>query len=456
MDQKPLTESLIVPGTRPGSVSEAWKLAYPTIIGMLSTTVMWTIDAMLLGRIGKVEMAAAGLGGVIIWTLYTFFVGGVHAVTTFVSQAKGAGNHRECSVFTWQGIYLALAGAIILAVFLWKFDWILALAGPDEAVINHCLRYSRARMTGAFFVLSMFAISSFFRGIGDVKTPMVVAIVANLINITLDVFLIFGLGPFPRLTTFGAGIATAMANCAGCLLIMVLFLRPKIHRIYHSRTDHPFRPAAMIRLLKVGVPMGVQFFLDMGSFAVFLAIMGRLGTNQLAASNIGVQLLSFSFMPANGIAKAATTMVGQYMGAGYRSLAQKCGWTAVKMNLVYSLFVAAVFLVARENLFIMFNRDPEVIAAGLAIIPLLAAFQILDAIQMSYSGALQGAGDTTFTMIAYAISSWILFVPLALLFAYPLGFGMPGGWAGGVIHFTVLNTVLTLRYRSGVWKHRKI
>jgi hypothetical protein len=136
----PPRESIIVPGTGAGSIQEAWKLAYPTIIGMLSTTVMWTIDSIFLGRVGKVELAAAGFGGMLIWTLYTFFVGGVHAVTTFVSQAKGAGNHRECSVFAWQGVYLALGGAVILTFFLWKMDWVLALAKPDEAVIQECLR----------------------------------------------------------------------------------------------------------------------------------------------------------------------------------------------------------------------------------------------------------------------------------------------------------------------------
>ena len=435
---------------------EVWRLAYPTTIGMLSTTLMWTVDTILLGRVGKVELAAAGFGGLIIWTLYTFFVGGVQAVNTFVSQAKGANRRRDCAVFAWQGIYLAMGGAVILGFFLWKLDWILAVARPDEAVIHECLRYSRVRMTGAFFVLGMFALASFFRGIGDVKTPMMVAILANVINIILDALLIFGVGPFPRLTTLGAGLATALANLFGFTLIMILFLRPRIAAVYDSRANRPFRPRHMLRLLRVGVPMGVQFFLDMSSFTVFMAIMGRLGTDQLAASQIGVQLLSFSFMPASAMAKASTTLVGQYMGAGWRTLAEKCGWTVLRMNLLYSAFVAAVFFIGQRHLFMIFNQDPAVVAAGVAIIPLLALLQIMDAVQMSYSGALHGAGDTTFTMVAYALSSWLLFVPLALLLAYPVGWGMPGGWLGGVIHFTVLNVVLTFRFRGGTWKYRQI
>jgi len=268
--------------------------------------------------------------------------------------------------------------------------------------------------------------------------------------------LIFGLGPFPRLTTLGAGLATAIANTVNFALLFAVFMMPKINRLYHSRTSFRFRPGFMLRLLKVGTPMGVQFFLDMGSFTVFLAIMGRLGTNQLAASQIGIQLLSFSFMPANGVAKAATTLVGQYIGAARYDLAEKCGWVTMRLNIVYSIVIAAIFLIARERLFLIYNNDPAVVAAGVSIIPFLALFQIFDAIQMNYSGALQGAGDTTFTMIAYALSAWLLYVPLAYIFAYNLGWGIVGGWTGGLIHLAMLNLVLTYRFRSGIWKKRTI
>jgi MATE family multidrug resistance protein len=451
-----LTESIVVPGTRPGSVSEAWRLAAPTIIGMLSVTLMWMIDTILLGRVGKVELAAAGFGGTVVWTAHTFFIGGVTAVGTFVAQAAGAGRRRECAVFAWQGLYLSLAGALLLVPLLIEFDALLRLAGPAPDVFDECLRYSRVRMLGGFFLLGTFALAAFFRGIGEVKTPMLVAIIANALNVLLDILLIFGVGPFPRWTTFGAGLATTIATGVGFLMLFTVFLGPRIHAVYRTRHDHPLRLDALRRLLRVGLPMGVQFFLDMGSFTVFAAIMGRLGTDALAATQIAIQLLAFSFMPATGVARAATTLVGQYLGAGQRALAERCGWVTLKMNIVYSLGIAAVFLVAREHLFAIFNDDPGVIAAGTAIVPLLALFQILDAAQMAYQGALQGAGDTTFTMIAYATTAWALFLPLALLLAYPARLGVPGGWLGGVLYLVVLNAVLTWRYRGGSWKRRRI
>ena len=452
----PEEQSIIVPGARAGSVGEAWKLAYPTVIGMMSATLMWTVDTIMLGRVGKVELAAAGFGGVLIWTLYTFFVGIVQAVSTFVAQAKGAGRLRDCSIFAWQGLYLSIGGTAILMLVMWKMNWILALAKPDPDVIYECLRYSRARMLGSFFLLATFVFHSFFRGIGDMKTPMMISIISNVVNVVFDAVLIFGLGPFPRLTAMGAGAATTIADIVAALLGFFLFIRPAINARYHTRSEHPLRLDKMKRLFKVGVPIGGQFFLDMGSFSIFMAIMGRLGTNQLAASQIGVQVLSFSFMPANGIAKAATTMVGQYLGAGRAALAEKCGWVTLRMNLVYSFFVALVFVLGREHIFQIYSKDPAVVAAGLSIIPLLALFQIGDAVQMTFTNALHGAGDTRFPMIAIALSAYGIFVPLAMLFAYRLDMGIYGGWLGGVIHFLVLGIILTMRYRAGGWKKLEI
>ncbi len=453
---EPLTESIVVPGTRPGSVKEAWKLAGPTIIAQMSTTIMWTVDTIMLGHVGKVEMAAAGFGGMVIWTLYTFFVGGVQAVTTFVSQAKGGGRLRECSVFTWHGIYLSLAGALVLLLFLWKFDWILSLSGLEPEVVRECLPYSRVRLAGSFFVLGTFTLMSFFRGVGDVKTPMMASILANVFNAILSAVLIFGIGPFPRLTTLGSGLGIALANIFGFGYLLFFYLRPRVHAVYHTRSDHPFRPRAMTRLLRVGTPMGVQFFLDMGSFSVFMAILGRLGTDQLAASNIAIQILGFSFMPASAVARAGTTLVGQYLGAGRRALAETCGWVVVKMNLAYCGFMAVVFLLLRDQVFLLFNHDPGVVAAGVSIVPFLALLQIFDGLQMSTAGVLQGAGDARFPMIVFGASAWLLFVPLAYVFAVSLGAGIVGGWAVGAGHLILVATILTLRVRSGVWKRTRI
>lgn len=450
------TPSVVVPGVRAGTVREAWALAWPTVLGQATTTLMWTVDTLLLGNVGKVELAAAGFGGVLIWTLYTFFVGLVRAVDTFVSQAAGAEQPREAGRFAWQGLWIAAASTVVLAVVWWRFPDLLALAGPDPAVISECLVYSRARLLGAGFVLGGFALQGFFRGVGDVRAPMVVAVVANVLNAGLDVLLIYGVGPFPRLTTAGAGYATAVASLASFLMLLAWFLRPAVHRLYSTRDRwRPHRPS-LRRLLRVGAPMGLQSFGDMGSFSVFLAIMGRLGTDQLAASHIAVQVLSFSFMPASGVSRAATTLVGQYLGAGRPELARRAGWVTLRMVLVYTLGVGLLLLLLRDYVVLGFNRDPAVVAAGVAILPLLALFQLFDGVQMVSSAALQGAGDTTVPMIVFLSSSWLLFLPLTWALAYPAGWGITGAWLAGVVHFGLIAAFLLIRFARGGWQRRRV
>ena len=184
--------------------------------------------------------------------------------------------------------------------------------------------------------------------------------------------------------------------------------------------------------------------------------MGRLGTNELAASQIGIQVLSFSFMPASAVGRAATTLVGQYVGAGKQALASRCGWTVLKMNIAYGLGVGVIIVLSQEYLFRAFNSDPGVLAAGLVILPLLALFQLLDAVQMAASGALQGAGDTVFPMVAVLASSWLVFVPLALLLSGPVGWGTQGAWLAGVVHLGLLATILTGRFAAGTWKKKRV
>ncbi len=450
----PNPPSILVPGARAGSVREAWRLAWPTIVGQLALTAMWTADTMMLGRVGKVEMAAAGFGGVLIWTLYTFFVGLVTATNAFVSQASGRGDREEAAVFAWQGLWLSAGAAAILALAAWRFDWILALARPDPAVIAECLRYSRARMTAAFFAIATFTLQAFFRGIGDVKTPMRVAVVSNLLNIGLDAVLIFGLGPFPRLTTLGAGIATAASQLVGFALLAGRFLGPRLAAAWGTRRAWRFRLDATRRLLRVGLPLGAEHFGDMGSFSVFMALMGRLGTDELAASQIAIQVLSFSFMPVSGVARAATTLVGNYLGAGQPDLASRSGWTCIRLSAAYTLVAGGAMLAVGAPLFTVFNDDPGVVAAGLGILPMLAGFQVLDGAQMTAGGALQGAGDTAFPMALLLASSWLLFVPLAWFLSGAAG--ITGAWTAPLVHFGVVSAALLARFARGGWRHRRI
>lgn len=439
-----------------GSYREVWVLAYPAILTNLSQTIMWTVDSAMVGHVGKIELAAVGLGGIMVWTLYSFFVGLTHSINTFVSQYFGARRFHDCARNLWQGLYIAgAAGGILLFIRMFN-PWIADLLGPADNVKTLTVIYADIRMLSGPFVIIHFAYSNFFRGIGNTRTPMKVIAFANLVNIVGDYLLIFGAGPFPAMGVAGAAWATTIANLLAALVFLVISLSAP----YRARfqVHRHFRPvlSEMGRLLRIGLPIAVQFTLDMGSFLIFSAYIGRIGTEQLAANQIIIQVLAFSFMPCQGFAISATTLVGQYIGAGSMDLARRSAYRSLRLGLLYSIGIALVYMLFSEPIVRIFNNDPLVVSLGVRIILLAALFQFFDAIQMIASGALRGAGDTTVPMLLTVAGAYLLFLPFAYLFGTVLGGGVVGAWAGATLYIVILGIAMFLRLHRGGWQNIRL
>jgi MATE family multidrug resistance protein len=439
-----------------GNYREVWTLAYPAILTMMSQTVMSLVDAMMVGRLGKLELAAVGLAGTLVWCIFSFFNGTVTGVNTFVAQYYGAGEHEKCGTVAWHGLYLCLLFGIILAGLGYWGHIFFDLMRPSSQVRQLGSLYARIRMAGGGFFTAYLCLSCFFRGIGNTKTPMVVVIVANLINIVFDYLLIFGKLGFPQLGVRGAAIATVFANFVAALILLVIFLSRRYDQLFASRRTSRLRLSEIRRLLRLGTPIGVQYFLEMGSFLIFAAMIGRMGDDQLAANTAAIRLMHISFMPAFGISIAATSLVGQYLGAKQPDRAVLSGHTAIKLGLFYSTLVAAFFLFLRVPLLSMFNKSPQVLYLGTRILLFAAVFQFFDGMGIISAGGLRGAGDTRWTMIVGVLCAWFLFAPLALLFGFGLRMGVVGAWMGASIYIIILGLTLFWRFWSKRWMQIKI
>jgi MATE family multidrug resistance protein len=439
-----------------GSYSEVWHIAYPAVLTMISQTVMSFTDAAMVGRLGAAELAGVGLAGTLVWGLYSFFNGLVNGVNTFVAQDYGARRFSRIGRMTWQGIYFAAAsGAILLVLSSFSGD-LFRLMGPAQEVQRIGSAYLRIRMQGGLFIILWMCFSSFLRGLGDTRTPLKITVVANIINIVGDYLLIFGKFGLPRLETEGAAIATITANGVGAVLFFLVFVLHKDSDDYSTRSG--WRPDAgqMKRLAKVGLPVGLQWFLDMGSFIIFSALIGRIGTMQLAANEATIRLLSLSFLPLFGVSIAATTLVGQYIGREEPDYACRSGNSAIRLGLVYTAFIAMVFLVFPEKLVAAINSDPEVVRIGARIIRLAAAFQLFDGVGIISNGCLRGAGDTRWAMFIGIGYAWFLFLPMAYIGGFVLKGGAYGAWAGATVYIIALGLTFYLRFRSGKWQSIKI
>ena len=283
---------------------------------------------------------------------------------------------------------------------------------------------------------------------------MWIEIFANLTNMTFDYLLIFGKFGFPRMEVEGAAIATVISGVLAAIIYLLIFLSKRYDRKFQVRSLLQFRLPEVGRLMKVGLPMGVQGVLDVGSFTVFSAMIGRMGNVELAANTAAITLLHTSFMPLIGISLAATTLVGQYIGSNQYANARESGYTAIKVGVAYTSLMALFFFCVPNALLSLVTDDPNVIKLGRKILFLAAIFQVSDGCGICSSGALKGAGDTLFTMLVGISYGWLFFLPLSYWLAGR--HGLSGAWTGATVYIILLGITYFLRFRSSRWEKLQI
>jgi MATE family multidrug resistance protein len=444
------------PAHQRGGLREVFNLAAPLVLTQLSATAMGVVDSAMVGRLGPTELAAVGFASIWLWTVFSLVFGTASGIQTFVAQADGAGRPGECGRWAWHGFYATAPVALLLtALILPLIDPLLALLGPSAELQASAAVYLKARLPGELFFCAVMVSTSFFRGIGDTRTPLYATLVANLVNAVLDYGLIFGELGLPALGVRGAGIATAIGSAVGMALLFAAFRRRKIDERYGTRPIRPDR-RAVLRFLRTGAPIGGQWCIGMTSFACFSTVVARMGDASMAASQAFLMLLSMSFMQAIGISIAASTLVGRCVGAGDNAGAERAFRSSLVIGLGLSGFIALLFIAIPTPLLRIFTDDPGVVALGRPLLVVGALFQICDFVAIVTEGALRGAGDTRWPFAVETLLGWGCFVPLAYVMGVTLEGGLTGAWIGGLFYIFVLAAVLQARFRSGAWKRIRI
>jgi MATE family multidrug resistance protein len=435
-----------------GSLREVALLAYPVVLSNLSGTAMHLVDTAFVGRLGALELGAVGYGGVWYWTALCFFIGGAQGVQTFVSQAHGAGRERECGAWAWQALWLLPPlAALALGAFALVFPTLVGLLGPSAGLQEVAGEYVRPRSLGAFGSVAAMCLASFFRGIGDTRTPLVAMICANAVNAVLAFGLVFGHFGLPAWGVAGAGCATAIAEFVQAGVLLVAFRRASVARAFATAPVRPVR-GEQARLLRTSAPIGGQWFLDMITFALFTTLVARMSDLSMAASQAFVALLHLSFMQVVGVSIAAGTLVGRYVGARDLDAAERSHASAQRLGIGLAVAVAVLFLTMPDVLLGIFTSDTAVIALGRPLLAVGALYNLIDAVAIVAGGALRGAGDTRWPFAASTLLAWLVFLPAAYLFGIVLGGGLLGAWLGGTLYVAGLAGAQLWRLRSGAWR----
>lgn len=454
MESAPLAVKALTPPHLRGRTREVLVLAWPVVVSTVSLSLMLAADTYFAGRLGTTEQGAVGFCGTLLWAFYAFFMGTLEIVQTFVAQHTGAGQPDRAARYGTAGLHSALvcSVAFVPLALLGETPFVALGIAPD--MVAPAATYWMIRVIGTAPVFLSRVQECYFRGIGDTMTPMVVALVANGLNVVLDAAFVLGYAPLgiPALGVAGLAWATVIATAVQWIL---LGLVSEVRKVRGLPAPLHFRRSSMadVRdLFRVGAPAGLHWMFDIAAWTLFTIGIARLDASQAATNVIAITLIRTSFMPGFAVGTAAQTLVGQYLGAGDPDSAARAGWRSLRIAGVYMGILGATFFFLGGELFGLFTADANVRALGATVMRWAALFQLGDAVQVVLGGALRGAGDTRYVMIVATLAAWLVFVPLAWFLVMRMGMGVEGGWLACVLWVTALSVPLVFRFRGKAWR----
>ena len=441
-------------------MADAWRdlrevlaISFPVIVAMASFTLMGFVDTTMLAYYGADELAAVGPAGAAAFAFLAFIMGTGSCTSTFVAQSVGRGQLDECARYTAQGVYFGFVmQAVAVPLMLWS-PAIFALFGHPPAVQRMESVYFRIVLVHTAGSAAYASLSSFFQGISRPAIPMYAAILANLFNAVGDYVLIFGKLGFPRMGIAGAAWATTACSYVQVLFLLGAYLWKPMHDRFRTRTHWRLDLARLRRYLSIGAPAGISFMLDVASRAIFLLVLiGPLGRDILAANNITNSILGLSVMPAVGLNKGVTVLVGQYIGRRNIRAAKRSAYFGLALAMAYMVFMGLLFVAFRRPIVHWFRSEEAIVKAGGTMLIFAAAFQAFSALSIISLGALRGAGDTRFPAVIGIVSGWGVMLPLGWLLTRSAGLGYVGAWTAASIHIATLGVLFFWRFAGEAWR----
>ncbi len=448
-----------MPFLRRDIVRRILPIAVPVVISHMSQTLVGLVDTFMVGRISVEALAATGLAGVAIWMVLG--AAGELATGTQVITSRRFGEKRfgEAVLTLRESLLLALAlGGVLTLLCLWLVEpyFRIVLTDPADPLMPLCSEYTRLRLLALAPFLVISALKGYFNGIGDTKEHMRISLVVNLSNIFLNWVFIYGHLGSPAMGVAGAGLASTVATALGALLFLDRLRIRRVFREHAMRVLGAVRPADLRQLVALSSPAAVQTFLTMAGFTFFTSFMHRVGLVEVAATNLIINVMSVSFMPGFAIGIAASTMIGQDLGAGRLQQAREDGDTAQQLAMLMMSALGLLFLLIPETLLGVFTEDAGVIQAGKPALQLMGLVQAIDAMAMTTAGCLRGSGMTLFVMWAEIGINWLFFIPFTAVAVILFEAGIVTAFAGLALYLLFLAILLQWQWRGNRWQEVKV
>lgn len=441
------------------------RLAVPIALAQLGTMAMGLVDTALVGRVGETALAGVALGNTLVFAVAMPALGVFMAVEPVAAQAIGAGDAARARASFRAAVRLAILLTVPVVLLSWASLALLPLLRVDPAVIPDARAYLFARLPSTLPFFLFQAAKTHQQAVGRPRYALEAVVLANLVHLAAGWVAVFGddglarLGlpriGLPALGGAGAGLATSASSAL--MAFWVLRVRGRIptgapDAPREGEVDDRREDAALARkLVRLGTPIGLQLAAEVGIFSLVALLMGRIGGRAAAAHQIAINLASLSFMGALGIAQATSVRVGTQIGeaeAGSSVGPRRAGLVGIAMGVSVMGAWAIVFATAPKLLARAFTPEAAVVDAAATLIGIAALFQLADGAQVVSAGALRGAADTRFPLVANVIVHWCVGLPVGLLLAFRLGLGAAGLWLGLTAGLFVIAIVLIARFAA--------
>jgi len=434
--------------THPETLS-VWGLAWPPILGNLLFASVGVISIKAVGTLGAEAVAAVGTGQRMVWVFQALLMAVMTGTTALVARAVGSKNMIEAAHVTrlaiGVSIALSLITTLVIVLFAEKF---IGIFGLDPVAQELAVTYLTISILFIPFMAIGMVIGAALRAAGDVKTPMYIGIFTNIIAIYLLLGLVNGQYGMPKLGILGAALAMGISFTIGAAIQLYLWLANKL--VVPLGKAGAFTKERLRQLITISYPAGIESFVFQFGMLSFFWIVAMYGTEEVAAYNIGVNILMLSFILGNGFSVAAATLSGQFLGASDPVAAYKSGYQAAGMTMLAMSLSGLLLAFFAEPIAWFFIQDEEVVKYAVIFVWIFAMAQPFMALEFSLGSTLRGAGDTRSPLVITIIGLLVIRVPIAFLLYY---LEMPVQWifATLIIDYFVKGILLITRYRSKRW-----
>lgn len=438
-------------------VKSTLDVAWPSVLESFFVCLAGVVDTIMVGTVGSYAIAAVGLTTQPKFIGLALFLSLNVAVSAIVARRKGQGDREGANrVVRMVLLFTIFATLIVSGIFLVFADPIIKLMGSQADTHESAVAYLRIIMGGLVFSTVSLVLNAAQRGAGNTKIAMTTNLISNTVNVIFNYLLIGGKFGFPKLGVEGAAIATVFGTVFAC----ALSIRSVLHKdgfIYLGAVKGWIADRDNIKsLFNVGSSAFVEQICMRVGFLLFSMVVAYLGTTELAAHQIGMNMMSMSFSFADGFSVASVTLIGQSLGKKRPDLAKVYGNVCQKCGLICAFVVSVIFFFFGKNIFMLYSDEVAILDYGAIIMRILSVMLFLQIEQVVQFGCLRGAGDTKYTAMVSLISVTCIRPGVAYLLCYPLGLGLIGAWLGTFCDQMVRFILSYIRFHQGKWTQLKL